>query len=373
MAPFPNPETGFNKFMNENFSYNYSTKHVLEEFIMFCPHFIDHISPLDIDMLIQASGLLNYKIPDNTNLYDIENYYKIKGEILGIMYYDWHEENRPRDMKIEVQRMLMQELSKDARSKWDKEHGITASETTINLEGLVKKNELDKLKEDHKKELEDLKASLKDLVKGEISNIKIAPSQPQIQPQIEAKIEKPVEEKKEEVKPVKNIEKVDVKVKRDWGVDVDLKNNVLITEQHYSNTKLNTALTLDIDEDFAINWNVFTKSESHAEMLYSRLKELILQFLAKGEVHTDIIVHKPSDAYTFYPEYSDSTVISSETGNIIAKKGIVHELTIRFSNSFFKIYIESRDCNNMIDGLKELISQILCTGEVYTEDKRNVR
>jgi len=356
MPSFPSPDTGFNKFLGELYDhYGPSFKTKFMEFILHFPHYLEQITDYEVATLIEMAEIVKVEIPKNLDLKKFENYLMIKGQIENRFWEDWHEENRPRNIKEENQKYFIDQILKIANDEWEEAHGVKSEE------GEIDTNELDNIINEKLKDYatkSDLNAMYEN-INNNINELKKLILEKQEKKE-STEIKKEGERKDDAKKEIKE-SKLEINVKRDWQIEIDENDQIVYTETYFKNDLNNTHVILQIDEYF-IKWNVFINDINSSDLLYSRLRDLILEFLNTGEIHSNIIVHnRDFDKLTFYPETSNNQIVYYKSGVISNSKE--HVLTLKFSKSSIQINIYAKKINNLLEGLIKLINMILLTGD----------
>jgi len=359
MPSFPSPETGFNKFLGELYDYygpSFKTKFM--EFILHFPHYLEQITDFEVATLIEMAEIVKVEIPKNIDLKKFENYLMIKGQIENRFWEDWHEENRPRNIKEENQKYFLDNVLQIANGDWEKGHGVKKERTELDT------NEIDNIINERLKDYatkSDLNAIYENLnnLNNNINELKTLLLEKQEKKE-GTEIKKENEKKDDAKKEIKEL-KLEINVKRDWQIEIDENDKIVYIESYFKNDLNNTQVILQIDEYF-IKWNVFINDINSSDLLYSRLRDLILEFLNTGEIHSNIIVHnRDFDKLTFYPETSNNQIVYYKSGAISNSRE--HSLTLKFSKSSIQINIYAKKINNLLEGLIQLINMILLTGD----------
>ncbi|MDA8055733.1 MAG: hypothetical protein M0Z77_08840 [Thermoplasmatales archaeon] len=358
------PDTGYDKKLNVNYRILLETLRELDydDFLRACPRYVEFVTEVDIEKLLIFEGVAEnwsgeeITIPDNPM--DHRQFTKIKGEIVGAITREI-KRGDPRNLEYEAVENAMMDMN-----------NLTANviEKVVTSEPFVQRIQ---------------EAIAKRTSQGEESNEDLVGAVNQLNhefTEVKEKLEKmekvqsarsvtPLEKPKESHEPVQEILKISLKVKRTWGIKAnDADNSIDIHEKREKEEggDINVEMT---DGNGSVIWKVRTTQLGHS-VLYERIKKVLVEFLAVGEISTDLThsLPKENEGRNFMPEMKNGSVWMID--NWPVKRGLFNQkyerpLSFIVGSSSWTVDIRMKmsDVIDVKSALTGLMDMILLSGE----------
>jgi hypothetical protein len=368
------PGTGYDKKLNVNYGILLETLRELDydDFLRACPRYVEFVTELDVEKLLIFKGVAENWSDDEitlpNNLMDHRQFAETKGEIVGAITREI-KRGDPRNLEYEAVENAMMDMNNLTANVVEKV--ITSEPFAQRIqESIAKKTSQEDSKEDFvgavnqlNQELTEVKEKLEKMEKIQPAKAMISDDKTRVLPETP-----------------REVLKISLKVKRKWGIKAnDADNSIDIHEKREKEEggDLNVEMT---DGNSSIIWKVKTTQLGHS-VLYERVKKVLVEFLATGEISTDLTYSFPkeNEERNFKPELRSGSVWFMD--NWPVKRGLFNQkyerpLTFLVGRSSWTVDIRMKvsDVQGLKSGLTSLVDMVLLSGEeVCQNDGRSFK
>jgi hypothetical protein len=386
------PDTGYDKKLNVNYGILKETLKELDydDFLRACPRYPEFITEIDVNKLLTFRGVaVNFSgeevdIPDN--LMDYRQFVDAKGKIIGAITREI-KRGDPRNLDYGV----VQESMMDMNNLTEKviEKTITSSPYMQKIQEILSRK-MTQEEEEQTVSNSELTETVNELTNkiNEMTNefIEIKKKMEKTKPAetIDSpKIRESEDTESSESVPMntEQISKIEMSVVRTWLISVnDADDSVYIQEKREKEEggDINVEMT---DGSGSVIWKVKATKLGHSA-LYERIKNIMIEFFAKGEVSTNLTYSLPNEneERNFTPEIKQGKVWATDSWSTergLFNKKYEKSLTFVVGRSSWKVEVETKmyDVKGLKSALMNLMDMILLSGETEArkDDSRPLR
>lgn len=385
------PDTGYDKKLNVNYGILKETLRELDydDFLRACPRYPEFITEIDVNKFLTFRGVaVNFSgeevdIPDN--LMDYRQFVDAKGKIVGAITREI-KRGDPRNLDYGV----VQESMIDMNNLTERviEKTITSSPYMQKIQEILSRK-MAQEEEEQTVSNSELTETVNELTNkiNEMTNefIEIKKKMEKTRPaetSDSTKIQKSEDTESSESAPMntEQISKIAMSVVRTWRIRVnDADDSIYIQEKREKEEggDVNVEMT---DGSGSVIWKVKATKLGHSA-LYERIKNIMIEFFAKGEVSTNLTYSLPkeNEERNFTPEIKQGKVWA--TDNWSTERGIFNKkyekpLTFIVGRSSWKVEVETKyDVKGLKSALMDMMNMILLSGEteMRKDDSRPLR